>query len=354
MDLLFLNKEFAVCKIVDSFKNFAWNRRYFEPGSFSIELLLEDYRDIKSNNCKYLYCKDYKETAILETLDFNTIGAETTVIMTGRFLETILEDRVIKTTWNFAGTSEEIVRAMVNEFCISCQNPLFNGKLQLGEFKGLGTKRVYQNTGDDIKTAAYDLLKLDGLSYSIDYDYINDTLTFNVWSGLDRTENQDTNSWATFCKNYENTQNDRYSNDESQYKNFAYVAGEGLGQKRFIVEVDKVQPGEERKELYIDARDLQQDDEMTDSLYKQALYQRGLEKLEDCKKVELTEFDIDPEANLVYGRDYDLGDVVMYKNDELDLYVENRIIEISKVYDAGNEKIEISFGDDYNIRKVLK
>ena len=77
---------------------------------------------------------------------------------------------------------------------------------------------------------------------------MSDTLTFNVWSGLDRTENQDVNAWATFCKNYENIQNDSYSTDNSQYKNFAYVAGEGTGQKRIVVEVNKVQPGEERKE----------------------------------------------------------------------------------------------------------
>lgn len=34
MDLLFLDKNFIVCKIVDSFKNFAWNRKYFEPRKF--------------------------------------------------------------------------------------------------------------------------------------------------------------------------------------------------------------------------------------------------------------------------------------------------------------------------------
>ena len=42
----------------------------------------------------------------------------------------------------------------------------------------------------------------------------------------------------------------------------------------------------------------------------------------------------------------------MYKSEELDLYIENRIIEVSKVFDGVNEKIEISFGDDYNIKKL--
>lgn len=352
MELLFLNKEFEVCKLVDSFKNFAWTRRYFEPGCFSIEVLLEEYRDIKNNGGKYLCCKDFRETAILETLEFNSTAQSTTVILTGRFLEQILADRVIKQTWNCTGTREEIARKLVYDYCINCQRPLFEGKLQLGELKGLGEKIIYQNTGADIKTALYELLKPEGLSFSIDYDYLNDNLIFNVWSGKDRTENQELNSWATFCKNYENIQNDNYSSDNSQFKNFAYVAGQGIGDKRIVVEVNKIASGEDRKELYVDARDLQQDENMSDEKYKELLYQRGLEKLEDCKKVELTEFEIDPEANLELGKDYDLGDVVMYKSEELDLYIENRIIEVSKVFDGVNEKIEISFGDDYNIKKL--
>ena len=299
-----------------------------------------------------MWCKDFRETAKLETLDYNSTGTSTTSILTGRFLESVLADRVIKTTWTYSGTTEQIARKMVKDFCIDSVNPIFDGKLELGTYKGLGVKRVYQNTGDDIKTALCELLKLDGLSYSIDYDYEADKLAFNVWSGLDRTENQNVNSWASFCKNFENIQADKYSMDETQFKNFAYVAGEGRAGNRVVVEVNQVKAGEERKELYVDARDLQQDENMLDGDYKEALKQRGLEKLQENNKVELTEFNIDPESNLEYGIDYDLGDIVMYQNEDLGLQVDNRIIEISNVFDGENETVEVTFGDDYNIRKV--
>lgn len=164
-------------------------------------------------------------------------------------MEQALADRVVKQTWNCTGTREEIARKLVYDFCINCANPLFEGKLQLGELKGLGEKIVYQNTGADIKTALYELLKPEGLSFSIDYDYINDSLLFNVWAGKDRTENQEINSWATFCKNFENIQNDSYSSDNSQFKNFAYVAGQGIGAKRVVVEVDKTSPRRRQKRI---------------------------------------------------------------------------------------------------------
>lgn len=302
-------------------------------GSFSIELLIDSYTDIKNNGGKYLCCKDFKETAKLETMEYNSSGTGTSVILTGRFLESVLADRVVKTTTTYSGTTEQIARNMVNDFCINCGNPLFDGKLKLGIYRGLGQKRVYQNTGDDIKTALYELLKLDGLSYSIDYNYEEDTLTFDVWGGLDRTENQNINSWATFCKNFENIQNDKYSADETQFKNFAYVAGEGVAGHRVVVEVNQIKSGEERKELYVDARDLQQSDGMSDSQYKETLKQRGLEKLQENNKVEITEFDVDPESNLEYGKNYNLGDMVMYKNEDLGLYVENRIVGISEIFE---------------------
>lgn len=322
-------------------------------GNFSIEILLETYQELKRNGAKYLCCKDFSETAKLETMEYCSSGDGTSVILTGRFLESVLGDRVVKITRTYTGTTEEIARNMVNEFCIGGTNPVFDGKLKLGSYKGLGHRRTYQNTGDDIKTALYELLKLDGLSYSVNYDYEEDGLTFEVWSGVDRTENQEVYSWATFCKNFENILEDKYSMDETQFKNFAYVAGEGRANNRVVVEVNGMKTGEERKELYVDARDLQQDEKMSDAEYREALRQRGLEKLQENKRVEMTEFAIDPEANLEYHRDYELGDVVMYKNEELGLYVENRIVEIAEVYDGEDERIEVVFGDDYQIRKVV-
>ncbi len=354
MELIFLDENFNVCNIIDSYKSFAWTGKYFETGNFSLETLIDEYMDIKNNNAKYLYCKKYRETAKIETMGYNSNYTDTTVVLTGRFLETNLSDRVIKTTQTYTGTTEQIARQIVLTNCINCEKPLFNGNLQLGEYKGLGQKRVYQNTGDDIETALYNLLKLDGLSYNIDYDYENDTLTFNVWSGLDRTDNQAINSWAMFCKDFDNIQNDKYSTDETQYKNFAYVAGEGVGGNRVVVEVDHVGDNEERKELYVDARDLQQDEDVTNSEYIEMLKQRGEEKLQEHNKVEVVEFEIDDEANLKLGTDYNLGDIVMYKNNELGINVDNRIVEITNVIENGNETTEIVFGDDYNIKKVIK
>ena len=58
-------------------------------GSFSIELLIDSYIEIKNNGGRYLCCKDFKETARLETMEYNSSGTSTSVILTGRFLDDI-------------------------------------------------------------------------------------------------------------------------------------------------------------------------------------------------------------------------------------------------------------------------
>ena len=351
MNLLFLNKMFEPCLIIDSFNSLSWARRYYDVGSFSVEIISDIYKNIQDSEAKYLYCTDFKETAILETLDYDDRGSTTIVILTGRFLENLLENRVIKTTRTYRGTTEQIARSIVNDFCINCQYPI--EKLQLGTYKGLGQNRIFQVTGEDVKTTLYELLKLDELSYSIDYDFENDELKFYVWQGLDRTEAQENNSWVTFSKNFENIQNDKYSIDETKYKNIAVVAGQGEGADRTIVEVNKVKSGEDRKELYVDARDLQQDEDMTETEYLNTLKQRGESALQENNRVETTEFEIDPDSNLQYKKDYDLGDKVTYKNEDLNLYIENRIIEIAEVFEDSEKKIDIVFGDDYNIKRMV-
>ena len=62
--------------------------------------------------------------------------------------------------------------------------------------------------------------------------------------------------------------------------------------------------GFQRRELYIDARDLQSDSDpdhpMSPADYAAALASRGLEKLAEYEKVETVNSDVDPDANLVY------------------------------------------------------
>ena len=96
------------------------------------------------------------------------------------------------------------------------------------------------------------------------------------------------------------------------------MAGAGEGMDRVTVPVDMVPPGGQRQEIWVDARDLQPEDAEGNAIpledYKAQLVQRGREKLAGYPLVESVEACIDPDANLAYRKDFDLGDLCTYIN----------------------------------------
>lgn len=352
MDLLLLDKNFQICGIIDDFSSLTWNRKYYECGNFILQTKINQFNNIRK--AKYVYCKDFIETGIIEAI--NIRESEQIIETSGRFLESILNNRVIDKTKNFKEkTTEEIIRSLIEDLAINDTTRKID-KLILGKKKNLGKIRTMQMTGDALLDKIYELCKEDELSIKVKYVFDNDKIVVEIWQGLDRRDSQNENTWAIFSKNFENVTNATYNTDNTKYKNFAYVAGEleeteGV-KKRVVITVSRIKKGEERLELYVDARDLQKDDEMTTTEYTQMLEERGIEKLNENNKVEEASFSVDPYSNLVYKKDFDLGDLVIYKNDELGFNIENRIVGISEVYENGNRTIDITFGDDYNLKKI--
>ncbi len=198
------------------------------------------------------------------------------------------------------------------------------------------------------------------MSQRLVFDYLENTLSYEVWKGLDRRDSQTENSWAVFSDHFRNIKNAQYDRDASDCRNFAYVAGEGEGAERKVVEVDVRQgSGEERRELWVDARDLQQHSDTvnyTDAQYRDLLFQRGLEKLSDYAAVEKVDSDIDPAANLAYGTDFDLGDLCTYRYSDVDMECSKRITEIQEVLEGPKRTLSVIFGNDgaTDFKKIIR
>lgn len=350
MELLLLDKNFEICGLIDDFSSLVWNRKYYECGDFSLQTSINNRKQFE--NAKYIYSKDFLETAMLETLNIKQTTQGLEIVRTGRFLESKLAQRVIDKTQYFRNMiTEDIVRSLVNTFVINAGVRSIPN-ISLGERKGLGRSRTMQMTGDNLLTKIYELCKEDELSIKLWYDFEQNKMIFEVWQGFDRVDMQNENTWAIFSRNFENIVNEEYATDTTKYCNFAYITGEDKGENRVVVEVNRIKEGEDRKELYVDARDLQKDENMTDTEYQQTLIERGIEKLNENAKIETANFAIDPLSNLIYKKDFDLGDKVVYKNDELGFNIENRIIGISEAYENGDKTIDLTFGEDYNLKKV--
>ena len=145
-----------------------------------------------------------------------------------------------------------------------------------------------------------------------------------------------------------------YTNNQDE-KTLAYVAGQGEGSERaYIISGNNASQGFGRKELYVDARDIQSkitnDDgtitEMTTHEYNELLNDRGVEKLADCDLIESFEAKMRMNGQYIYGIDYFKGDKVIVEDADLGVQVFAKITEVNENYDDEYE-LEITFGYSY-------
>ena len=365
MNIIVFNEKFETMGSIGVFNTLIWDRRYYEAGVFELHAPVEYFQLLNEN--RYIFRNDRPELGVIREVNFtNDDSGQRLAYCKGYFAESLLDLRVIEKTFNMSGTAEAIARAVIDKFIVS---PTDEGRriahIALGPVNGVGTSTRLQVTGDNVGEKLYDFLKTQEASQRLTFDFINNVLSYEVWKGLDRTQEQTENSWATFSDSFYNVKSVVYARDESTAKNYAYVAGEGEGDARKIVEIDlRESASEERKEVYVDARDLQAsyyDDAGTEHRYSDAEYsemlrQRGLEKLAEYAMVETIDSDIDSQANLVYGQDFDLGDLCTYQNFEIGLELNKRITGIQEVYEGSKQTISITFGNDdaTSIKKIIK
>lgn len=129
------------------------------------------------------------------------------------------------------------------------------------------------------------------------------------------------NSNTKLSENFGNVKVNNIILSTENYRNYAIVLGEGEEENRTRVDVDLTN-GEKRRELIVDARDIQLEEGETTTQYNARLYARGVEILLEQQKT--WECAILPLAK-EFGFKYDLGDMVEIVLNEYDVKMQARI-----------------------------
>ncbi len=350
VDVYVLDKDYQITGLIDDFITLIWSRKYYDTGSFELHCGASHAKLLQQG--VYIHRNDSNDTGIIEEFGYSSddvFGKK--VVVKGRFLKAMLADRVIDSTQKFSGVAAgQVVKQLVSTYCINPSDTARKiPKLELANSAAVGGTITTQITGDSLLDAIERICLEQQISASIQYDFVADKLIFDVWQGLNRTQSQSDNTFAAFNEEFDNISAADY-NKERGFKNYAYVAGAGEGAARIIEVVNMMQPGEERRELYIDARDLQNIDSsgntIPEATYRQTLRQRGLEKLSEYQPKETIETKIDLYSNLKYKEDYDLGDLVTFVDATIGVMAEQRITEICEYLESGELRVDVVFGQE--------
>lgn len=373
---------------------------------------IEQFRDIGSftinvpliNENKYLLDESEQYYVLYETARF---GARTYLmgvvdkvekksetdydnqfVISGRLIQFLFKQRVVNGEITFSGTTSQLVKTFVEENITKDKTSDRYVPIQVSYYDenkiSKSCSRVdKQVTGGYLWDVFSEVLEQDNLGLIFEPNVIVETekeghktniedFTLIISMGADRRKgNADGNSAVIFSQSLSNIARTSYMYNLESFTNVAYVAGEGEEQERKWYELSinsnvkiKNKKGFGRRELWIDARDIQSTDgdtTLTEQEYDALIEQRANEKaaentIEKTYESTLTE----QNKRYTYGIDYNLGDWVTIKDEELKLIIDVQITEvIHTLQGTGSQEIvDVSFSygkkTNMNIAEQIK
>lgn len=342
MDLLALDANFAPLNYF-KFIELQWNRKFYEPGDFSVQILYEEY----DPSAKFVQLIGRPELGLIQKVEYSESSDGIYVQLSGFFAEKLPDEKITFPTFSAENqTIESFFSSVWNQY-INNSDLAIEYHMRKLEPESLNAARISKmSTGDSITTMLCEALKPSEIGLTASLDNLNVSLNFSIKKGKNLTQdNTEGNNFVVFSEFFGNLQGATYIEDNSGYKNYAVVQGEGEGTERRTVYVD-LSNGQTKRQLYVDARDLRQEEGISIADYEAQLRQRGIEKLSETVDITNLETNIVSNAGFDYMIDYDLGDMVDIEVSMLGKSCQAQIIEASEVISGMKHDVTLTFGDE--------
>lgn len=324
-----LDSEFNICALLDPV-NIQWNTKYYEYGNCIIQIPLSQY----NSSIKYIYSPDRRELGVVKKMDYETDDNNFSyIILNCYFYECELNREIINPTFQGNGNTEDEITRLVEEN---------KGDIDItvSESQGRNTDTLFSDLGTELGEQCYYILKLHEMSYRINYDVSTNALTFEIFEGLDRTQEQMTNEPITFSTEFENLDNPTMLLDDSSYKTHALViTADGFDNQTVTIDED----ANPKRWITIDASNVEYID--TDENYIADIKSYAIGILQDTYGNKTSVSGDTITEGYTYLVDYACGDKCDIILNEIGVTVEARIIEVNEVFKENQHTIELQFGD---------
>lgn len=337
--------------VIDVVTGLTWEEKFADSGNFELWCPLTDQNAEFLQEDNLLW--DGGESAgIIEFKELTTDDSgSATIHIQGRLAESYLDYRTIYPTVTATGKLSTILRTLVDKNLINPEDPL--RKIPFIELASdqeeLGPDVSYQNKGSTVLVEVSNLSQANSLGFRLQFFPRLTKFVFRVYQGTDRTIDQEKVNPVLFSSDLDDILESGYSHNKSELRNFAYVAGEDSGENRKVQTVGS-SSGINRRELFVDARDLQSETDdggaISEEEYNSMLVERGKTSLEDYKDIEsfsatIRTFGI---TGYTYGVDFYLGDTVTVYDKRLKVRTNAIVSSVMRTYDEDGERLDITFG----------
>lgn len=338
-----INTNFELLGIITNFESLICIWNYYECGTFELTINKSKANTdcLKKDNLIIVNKKDDK-ILIIDKVVINTTKNNKTMKITGTCIKGITKRRIVATNGydRVSQTEAENIQKhyldkhIVNSYYDNIRTPERDiSWLRIAPTQNRGIRTVWQarltNLHDELKHISEDT----GMGWKGTIDRTNKYITFDSYEGKNRGINQNVNPYVIFSEKKKNLLEGKVTDDNTNYKNVAYVAGKGEDEDRLIIVIGN-NTGLSRREVLVDLNNIEDPTE---------LRTEGQKKLDTYKTIQSLEGKVFQIPNIEYEKDFFLGDIVTLESDGI--YEDKRIIQAKEVYEKNNITVELGFGD---------
>lgn len=324
--------------ILSDYISVQWLEHYAAAGEVKIEApySLENLEMLQIGH--RVYCTDQITSAVICQVGIGYTENGEIITVRANITSHLLDDRIVMRTVS-AGLAESAMYSLYTDNRRGLE-------IEVGEEKGYKERADADVTWTSVLSALEKFAGLSGLGFRVEFNPASGTETLVVYKGVNRGDENSENYIGYFGLDVLNMANVDVVSGDIDFKNVAIVAGEGEGVDRVVRTVQiGTFPESKRRELYVDARDLQknyysggQQKTYTDEEYAALLDKRGKDKLAEHLKTLNLSCEL-LQMNTLYGSDYYLGDVIRIALPEYGLAAKARVSSVTRTYEADENKV---------------
>lgn len=350
MTITIMSPDFTLLGEIGKFTALTWTERAPGIGSFTLwcPLVKENVSLLVKDN---LVWTGEDTIGVVEIIRQNITETGKTLQIEGQFIECWLGRRTIWDKLVKTGKVSSVQRHLVDTQCINPtvavrKLPLISldpDQVEVGE--EISYSKSEGNVLEEVSSISAAYL----VYFRLRADVRNKSLKFSLHKGVDRSREQTEVPVVNLSTELSDLLSSEYMKDVSASGTTALVAGAGEDMARKTLVVNGELSGLERREVYVDARDLSDTDEnemaIPPETYNAMLKERGLSKLAEVAPVEEFSAVIRPNGSAyVYGVDYFLGDKITLEDQELGLVISPYITEVERAWDESGFQMTLTFG----------
>lgn len=351
-----LDTNFNLVHIIESFKSMIWTTRYYKVGDFElyISATVESvalYKKAAMNHYYIINSEKPSEAMIvskMEVVDEYDNGKY--IAVSGKSLKHILDRRVVWGTEYLSGPLEKEMIRVVNENCVSPEQPYRRIPGLYIKDKELEVKDIasIQLSGCSLSSAFEQICETYKVGWDVELDLENKRMYFVVYRGADRSHKQDkppANPYVIFSPSMDNLVESDYVIDYDKHKNVCLVESylENVDEKTNIVSRDpffmevlrnsdkEIPSGLDRYETVYVSSSIGKGAQS--NAFRYSLVSEAHQLLINNKYEEKITGEVIPNLTYKFEKDYFIGDVVSIKN-QFNMVMRIRVIEVIKTEDT--------------------